>query len=99
MKKAFQGMLIIFLAYTFLSCPVLTRVSFADETGYMPSPWQQVIARFSNVSSFIRNNLSDWIQDYIIPPKTSSDVQANKEKRKEIIEGIRDAWHIVFGIK
>ena len=93
MKKAFQSMLIIFLAYTFLSCPVLARVSFADDEGIRAlPPWQEKIQRLTHVLSFIKVNLPDWIQDYDFP-RTSADVEANKEKRKKIKEDIRDIWN------
>lgn len=88
MKKTFQGTLIIFLTYTFLCCPVFAKTSFADNHG-IPPVWVQ---RYRSVLSFISENLSDWIQDYT-PPRTPSDIQANREKRNEIREGIRNAWN------
>jgi len=95
MKKSFQSMLIIFLTYTFLCCPVFARSSYADDQGFtQPSPWEDIINRLGAVSRFISENLPDWIEDYTIP-KTPSDVQANREKRNEIREGIRDAWNSI----
>jgi len=94
MKKSFQSLLIIFLTYTFLCCPVFARVSFADNHG-IPPLWKDMLNRLEAISRFISENLPDWIQDYTIP-KTSSDIEANREKRNEIREGIRDAWNIVY---
>ena len=81
MKKG----LIIFLVYTFLCCPV-----FANDHG-MPTPWQMLMDRFESVILFTMQNFPDWIRDYTIPIKRS-DVQANKKRREEIKESIRDAW-------
>jgi len=74
------------LIYIFLCCPVFAKVSSADDHG-MPSPWELLTDRFESVLRFTMQNLPDWIRDY-----KASDVQANKEKQKEIREDIRDTW-------